>query len=110
MPCDRIDLWRAVMADRIYLVVGCDPAPEVLPVEHLAFRLRVEERHDRFVRARLVEAENGKRMLREGQRGERDAAAEHVATGEGSIHGLCFRKCQARSDPRDPRTHLCAAP
>src|SRR2546425_926459 len=94
------------MADRIKLVVWCDLAREVLPVEHLAFRLRVEERHDGFVRAHLVEAEDGKRVSREGQRRERHGAAKHVTTGDGLIHGLTFRMCRARSDPSDKKSPL----
>src|SRR6266446_1611596 len=79
------------MADRIKLVVGCDPAREVLPIEHLAFRLRVEERHDGFLSARLIEAEDGKRTLREGQCGQRHGASEHVTTGERlRAHRLSF--------------------
>src|SRR5438045_2325940 len=79
------------MAYRIELIVGCDPAPEVLPVEHLAFRLRVEERQDGFVRARLIVTKDGERMLRERQRGECDAAAEHVTTSERlCTHSLSF--------------------
>src|SRR5437879_1312922 len=79
------------MADRVELIVRRDPVRQVLPVKHLPFRLRVEERHDGVARVRLVEAEDGERSLGERQSGERHAAAEHVTAGEcWWVHSFIF--------------------
>src|SRR5207247_8800299 len=70
-PSGQIDLWGSVMAYRIELVAGGDPTRQVLPVQHIALGLHVEERHDGFIGARLIEAEDGERSLSESKRRKR---------------------------------------
>src|SRR5439155_11295316 len=85
-PVGAVHFGHAIVLDLVNLIVRRDPTREVLPVQHFAIWLHVEERHDGLVRARLVEAEDGERSSGERQRGKRHAAANDVTAGERRIH------------------------
>ncbi len=70
------------MLDAVDVVVGRDPALQLFPAQHFAGRLLIQERDESLAFFRIVEAEAAQWIFRERQRGQSNAAFDHLAPGD----------------------------
>ena len=81
-PGGRVDLRYVIVLNFVKLLAGGEPALQLFPLDAVGAGLPVEKRKDLGPLLRFGGSAGQQRVASEGQRGQGDAAFDHVAAGE----------------------------